>query len=141
MNAARALNYNLITPQVVVLPFGKGKKGKVSNADQPVRDIVPTATIYAGTRGIQPPKGTVYTATFLDGTKREIFVEIDADDGKQYFDNCHFLKEGRTGTLISEIRKLKIIDYKDRPSHHIIERMKKDAVARGELPASIPSVS
>ncbi|MDD3183569.1 MAG: hypothetical protein PHD48_12330, partial [Alphaproteobacteria bacterium] len=30
MNTARALNYNPITPQVVVLPFGKGKKRKVS---------------------------------------------------------------------------------------------------------------
>jgi hypothetical protein len=118
--------------------YRKEKKSNVSNIVQPVRDIVPTATIYAGTRGIQPPKGTVYTATFLDGTTREIFVQLDADDGKQYFDTAHFLKEGRKTNLLSEIWELKIIDVYDRPSRYIIERMKKDAVARGELPA--PSV-
>ncbi|MGE0109044.1 MAG: hypothetical protein AB7S81_04680 [Bdellovibrionales bacterium] len=112
----------------------------MSNIEQPVRDIVPTATIKAGTRGIQPPEGTVYTVTFLDGTSREIFVESN-DKGEHYFDTCRFLNEGRKTNLLSEVWDLIVTDHKDRPARHVIERMKKEAIARGAQNAPIPSVS
>jgi hypothetical protein len=51
----------------------------VSTVVQPVLDIVETATIVGGAGRLRPPVGKVYTATFLDGTQREIYVELMTD--------------------------------------------------------------
>lgn len=140
MNLAVDLFKNPVDATVQAPRYRKGKKSRVSTANQPVRDIVETATITGGAGRLRPPVGTVYTVTFLDGTKREIYVELN-DRWQPYFDFCHFLQPGRTTTLLSEVLKLKITDFNDRPPRHVIERMKADAAARGVTFAQIPSVS
>ncbi len=119
MNTARVLNYNPITPQVVVLPFGKGKKRKVSNLVQPVREVTVGERISSG--GTDPIGGLIFVAEYADGKKREILVP---SDGPLLWEETVFLKEGRTTTDPTELFSYEVRDPNDQVPPSLIKKLK-----------------
>lgn len=119
MNTARALNYNPITPQVVVLPFGKGKKRKVSNADQPVRKVTVGDRISSG--GTDPDGGLIFVVEYMDGKTREVLLPAD---GRALWDETVFLKEGRTTTDPTELFSYEIREPNDQVPSSLIKKLK-----------------
>lgn len=112
---------------VELLPYGsfpvRGFR-KVSDIDQPVREITAIEDIRPNGLPLSAPVGGIYSAQYIDGTRREVFVWLDDKDNDD-FDSAVFLKPGRTSNQFSEVRELMMNDPKDRVPQSLKESLRR----------------
>ena len=129
LNAIKVLNYDFNVPMPILTSIGKKVRSNVSNITEPVKDTVLTATIKRSSLDLRPAV-FVYTVHFQDEKPREIFAPVGSAGVE--FKKTFFLNEGRTSGFLKEIKKLKINNPKDQPSHVLIQRLKVDSQARNK---------
>lgn len=94
----------------------------MSDTEQPVREIVYVGMVYETGLGLRYPAGDIFSVQFFDGKTREIFV--DTENTSSQSPSALFLKEGRKTLSEDEVKGLIIRDLYDRPSRHIIQKVR-----------------